>query len=237
MQCKTRLNKLNKNFKMKFRWFKNILYVMAFAIICKNAQTTNWSPGWFSNGANWYQWDVSCKTWADSTGWMTCEKYMYYDNITKMWVFCQEGQYYDSTYQLCRNCDGKWTGNCKYQKQCFTWTEPKILDLETITCVDSCDSSKMAIQSSQYSLSKIWRALKYYVDPLSSEMIELGTIIYPYRSFRAISSDILNNFSHQKVNISVYLKEYTSTHISDLSNFFLNISSIEISSYSVNSNS
>ena len=140
-----------------------------------------------------------------------------------------------SLYRVCRNWDGKWYGNWKYQKQCFTWIGPQILDLETLTWVDSCDTSKMVLESSQYSLSKIWRALKYYVNPLSSEMVELGTAAYPYRSFRAISSDILNNFSHQNVNVLVYLKEYTEVHISDLSNYFLNISSIKITSYSENS--
>ena len=146
--------------------------------------------------------------------------------------FWPDGQYYDSTYQIWRNWDGKWTGYWKGQKQWFIWDSGKVLDLETLSCVTNWDASKYQISSSQYSTGELWRLSQFYVDPLSSELIELGTISYPYKSMKAVSSDILNNFSHQKVNITIYLKEYEYVYMSDLTGFYLNITLVQITSYS-----
>ena len=104
---------------------------------------------------------------------------------------------------------------------------------------DSCRMSAKVVEdcSSQYSTGELWRLSQFYVNPLSSEIIELGTISYPYKSMKAVSSDILNNFSHLNVNITIYLKEYESIYMSDLTGYYLNITSILITSYSTSSNS
>ena len=182
-------------------------------------------------------WDSSWKTWINANSCDTCENYMYYDSTTNKWKFWQDGQYYDNTYQIWRSWDGKWTGYWKGQKQWFVWEQSKVLDLETLSWVSNCDVAKYQISSSQYSIGELWRLSQFYVDPLSSEIIELGTISYPYKSMRAVSSDILNIFSHQNVNITIYLKEYESVYMSDLTGYYLNITSIHITSYSTSSNS
>jgi hypothetical protein len=65
-------------------------------------------------------------------------------------------------------------------------------------------------------------------------MIELGTKEYPYRSFRAVSSEILNQFSHQDLNVTIYLKGGTKVYIEDDTTYFINISKVTITSYSDN---
>ena len=159
---------------------------------------------------------------------------MIYCTIQK-WMFWGDGEYYDFSYETWRSWDGKCTGYWKGQKKWFECDPSKVLDLETLVWVSTCNPSKIEINSSQYSISTIWRLPQFYVDPLSSEMIELGTIHYPYKSMRAITSDILNNFSHKDVNITIYLKENSSIFISDLTGYFLNITSVKFMSYSTNS--
>jgi hypothetical protein len=81
-------------------------------------------------------------------------------------------------------------------------------------------------------IDKIWRSLNFYVDPSSSEMIELGTKKYPYRNFRSLASEILVQYSYQEVNISIYLKEGKTIYIEDDTTYFLSLGSITIKSYS-----
>ena len=183
---------------------KNVIFPLLLFLVGLALCESYWQDGSFWDGTQWIKWDDSWKTWTNSTECASCEEYMYYDSMTNKWAYCADGEYYDNTYQVWRNWDGKWTGNWKYQRQWFEWSEHQILDLESILCVYNCDLPKFVLEGYQYSLSKIWRSLEYYVNPQSSEMVELGTITYPYRSFRAVASEILNNFSHQNVNITIY---------------------------------
>ena len=178
--------------------------IMQMLLIIRIAYSLTWQDGFYLNATYWAKWDDSWKTWANASECLSWESYMYYDSGTGKWSFWAEGQYYDFSYQTWRNWDGKWRGNCLGQKSWFTWASPQILDLEAVTCVTNCDTSKMIIESPQYLVGKVWRSLEYYVNPQSSEMVEIGTITYPYRSFRAVASEILNNFSHQNVSITIY---------------------------------
>ena len=195
-----------------------------------------WEQGWYDDSGLWRMWDQTWREWADATNWTVWENYMYLsaDTIQK-WMFWGDGEYYDFSYETWRSWDGKCTGYWKGQKKWFECDPSKVFDLETLVWVSTCNPSKIEINSFQYSISTIWRLPQFYVDPLSSEMIELGTIQYPYKSMRAITSDILNNFSHKDVNITIYLKENSSIFISDLTGYFLNITSVKFMSYSTNS--
>ena len=177
------------------------LILVLLVLFWLQVEATSWQSGWFWNGIQWMVWDSSWRTCSNATSCDSCEDFMYYDSTTNKWKFWQDGQYYDSTYQIWRNWDGKWTGYWKGQKQWFVWDSGKFLDLETLSCVTNWDALKYQVSSSQYSTGELWRLSQFYVDPLSSELIELGTISYPYKSMKAVSSDILNNFSHQNMNI------------------------------------
>jgi hypothetical protein len=68
-------------------------------------------------------------------------------------------------------------------------------------------------------------------------MLELGTQQYPYRSFKSVSSEILNLLSYHDINITIYIKEGTTIYIEDDTTYFLVIGSVIITSYSSTSSS
>ena len=205
----------------------------------KLAQSLSWLNGWYleTGGKSWALWDDSWLTWTKSSECTSWEKYMYLDTTTKMWTLWPSGQYYDFTYQICRNWDDKWNESCQYQTKCFAWDSTKIFDMESMSWVSAWNSPKSNIISLQYSIASIWRLPDFYVDPLSSDIIELGTIRFPYKSMRAVSSDIINNFSHKNIDITIYLKENTNIYVSDYTTYFINITSVKITSYSTTSSS
>ena len=157
------------------------------------------------------------------------------DSYTNLCTFWSTGQYYDSTYQICRNCDGKWNGLCLGQSSWFACISPNILDLESMACISTCPSNKARITSSQYTIGTICREPNFYIDPSSSQIVELGTKPYPYKTFRAMASDLLNNFSHKNLNININVKENVQLYLSDNTNFVMNITSVKLTSYSDNS--
>ena len=181
---------------------------------------------------NWQKWHDSCLTWTNSTQCATCEDYMFMDSYTNLCTFWSTGQYYDSTYKVCRNCDGKWNGLCLDQTSWFTWTSPNILDLESMACISKCTANKVSITSTQYVTGIICREPNFYIDPSSSQIVELGTKAYPYKTFRAMASDLLNNFSHKNLNININVKENTQLYLYDNTNFVMNITSVKLTSYS-----
>jgi hypothetical protein len=104
-----------------------------------------------------------------------------------------------------------------------------------LSCVLACKDTQLEISSNQYNIDKICRSTNFYVDPSSSKMIELGTKEYPYRNFRAVSSEILNHFSYKNLNITIYLKGGTKVYLEDDTTYFINIFSITITTYYDNS--
>ena len=64
--------------------------------------------------------------------------------------------------------------------------------------------------------------------------MEFGTKQYPYRYFKYVSSEILNQFSHKDVEITIYLKEGTDVYIRESDTFFINITKVTVTSYSDN---
>ena len=214
----------------------NIMYFSLWiTLITKIWISQNWNTGWYLSSTIWQKWDDSWKTWSESSKCDTCENYMFLDSTSKLWSFWLENQYYDYTYQIWRDWDGKWNNYWKGQKLWFEWDSAKVFDLETLTWVPDWNKPKIKLTNLQYSIRSICRSFEFYIDPLSPEIIELGTISYPYKSMRAISSEILNIFSHLNVNITIYLKENTTVYISDYTSYFLNITSIKIMSYSADS--
>jgi hypothetical protein len=66
-------------------------------------------------------------------------------------------------------------------------------------------------------------------------MIELGTKEYPYRNFRAVSSEVLNHFSYKNLNITIYLKGGTKVYLEDDTTYFINIQNVTVMTYYHNS--
>ena len=63
------------------------------------------------------------------------------------------------------------------------------------------------------------------MDPFSDKSIELGTLEYPYRSFKSVNFEIITYFSHTDKDIIIYTKN---SYIEDGYSKFLNLSSVSI---------
>jgi hypothetical protein len=68
-------------------------------------------------------------------------------------------------------------------------------------------------------------------------MIELGTKQHPYKSFKAVASELLNNFSFLNASITIYLKEGERIYVEDNTNYFFDLDSVTVTSYSSSSSS
>jgi hypothetical protein len=191
-----------------------------------------WSNGFYSIGTAWMTWDSSCKTCSDGGSWDTWEDFMMLDVSTNLCKSCLDGEYLDSTVNYWRSWVGSWQAKWGYRLDCFECPADQIFHLETLQCVTEWNSPNVLLEGTQYALPKIWRTLSYYVDPDSEEFIELGTKKYPFRTFKSVSSEILNNLSNSNVQIMLYLKEERKVYIEDDTTFFINMTSISIASYS-----
>ena len=93
----------------------------------------------------------------------------------------------------------------------------------------------MLISDSQLAISSVCRGFDYYVDPISTEVIELGTLQYPFKSLGFVFVELLNFHANTPRAINVHLKENTQSHIDLSFNYIINISTVTISPYSTTS--
>ena len=212
--------------------WKHKVAVLAMLICFALQANLQWTDGFYLNNDLCYQWDGSCKTCDDTTAWTSWEDYMFLNSTSGYCTFCADGEYYDDTFEQCRSWEGKWTGDWAYQTTCFECTNGEMLDTDTLTWVTECSSPKIAINDSQFTVDSICRGNDFYVDPESSSILEIGSKDNPYRSMRALMSEILNHHSNQDKVISIYLKENTEVFLEDETNFLINITQVKISSYS-----
>ena len=103
--------------------------------------------------------------------------------------------------------------------------------------VSECASNEVFIQDPQLRNFKLCRPTDYYVDPDSSEIIELGTKKYPYKNIALVFIEILNFHSNSNRSISIFLKEFTTSYVMQAKNYIINMTSVSIDSYSVGLNS
>ena len=76
------------------------------------------------------------------------------------------------------------------------------------------DSTEIyTMNTTQYSQPQICRSNTYYVNPESTEIIELGTLEYPYKSIKYVFVEILNLHANSDRTINVILKEGTTDYI------------------------
>jgi hypothetical protein len=75
---------------------------------------------------------------------------------------------------------------------------------------------------------KACRTPDYYVDPNSSEMLELGTLEYPYRTMKSATSEILNFLSNNHLNVTIHTY---SAYLEDGMNVFINMTNVAFKSH------
>jgi len=84
----------------------------------------------------------------------------------------------------------------------------------------------------QYEVTNVCRSLNFYIDPDSTEQMELGTQMYPYRNLRSATSEILNHYSFTDVNINIYLKENARVYVEEDITYFFRMNTVTVTSYS-----
>jgi len=70
--------------------------------------------------------------------------------------------------------------------------------------------------------------MNYYIDPLSDSPLELGTLLYPYKTAEAVITEIINFHSHSSSAVIVYTKD---VYIEDGIQLYMNFSSITFTSH------
>jgi len=206
--------------------------VMSLLLLVNYAKAVeSCSNGYYSGENAWYPCEESWRTWSQANTCDSCDIYRSLDSSTSLCISCPEGEYMDTTSNTCRDCGDNWGGLWSYQEKCFACSENEFLDLESFECLSEDQCVSATYSSSQYRVP-IWRTLNFYINPESDEMLELGTILYPYRSFRSIASEILTQHSSTDSNINIYLKENTRVYIEDGTFYIVSVGSVSISSYS-----
>ena len=162
---------------------------------------------------------------------MECAEDFYLNNTTKKWQLWSYGEYYDSTLDVCQDCSDRCSGKCKYQSSCFSCSADEYFDLEQMKCVNEWIDS-LPIINSYFNDIPICRSYNYYVDPESNEITELGTIDYPYKHLGKPFVEIYNFHAHSNATINVYVKENTDNFIELNKNIIVNITQVNLSSYS-----
>lgn len=184
--------------------------------------------GFYKDGDYWKPCSASCKTWSNASVWDSWQDHMFLNSSTQLWEYCPYGEYYDSTVESWRSWNGFWNNGWKYQDFCIEWPSDQALDLETVTWVSDWSSNTKKIESSQLNLPAVWRNYEYYVDPYSTQILELGTREFPYRSMRAVTSEIVNFHCHTPVDIKIYTKE---AFMEEATVYYVNMSSVSISNH------
>jgi len=74
--------------------------------------------------------------------------------------------------------------------------------------------------------------MNYYIDPSSTQIIELGTKAYPFKNIGLAFVEILNYHSHSENTVSVFLKEGLTHNVLVSSNYVINMTEVIVESYS-----
>ena len=97
-----------------------------------------------------------------------------------------------------------------------------------MNCLTTIPIGSVLLTSDHLNIDQIYRTLDYYIDPLSTEIIELGTYKYPYKSIKSVISEIINFHSHVHRDIVIYTKD---AYIEDELFHIINITSVTITSH------
>lgn len=157
---------------------------------------------------------------------------MFIDAVTGLWESWPENEYFDSTTEVCRTCNGSCNDECMANIGCLECPAGQNLNLHSLQCQDSWDG--IIIESSDLSIEKVCRIysdtgeIEYYVDPQSTQPLELGTYEYPYRSLKSANFEILNFFSHSDISVVIYI---TDAYVEDDTNVYINMTSVKVTAH------
>ena len=210
---------------------KILIGVLLFALN-SIVQVIAWDKGYFDNDGTWQKWHYSCLTWDDSNSWLTCPDTRFLDENSGLWETWQYGEFYDSTLGICKSCNGRCAAKWAYLFSWFECPSDQYFDLTKMTWTQKCTATQVAINNKQLHSLKLWRDFKIYVNPDSKELIELGTIKYPYKQLGAAFVEIFNIHSHSNRSISVLISEKTQNILELRKNIIMNITQVSVDVYS-----
>ncbi|CAI2362983.1 unnamed protein product [Moneuplotes crassus] len=171
-----------------------------------------------------------CKECNEISSCSACEDYMFMNSTNSLCEKCPIGTYYGATGGTCKSCEGSCEGPCKAQLSCITCPLGEILNLSTLKCDTSCNG--VVLESDILNLPPYCKpfgvdgvSMEYYIDPQSSQPLELGTLEYPYRSFKAANLEITSFFSHSIAAITIFTK---SAYLQDNTNYYINMTAVGI---------
>ena len=150
---------------------------------------------------------------------------------------CPDSQYYDYISDIWRDCNGVCSYSWSYQKNWFKWSNNQYFDLETLSCVDLCDSTKIGVNNTKFQNIPTWKSLNIYVDSGSTSIIELGTIDNPYKNLLLAFIEILNLHSHTSRTINIYVKTGTTLYVMPGYMYLINVSKVNLLTYTSSSSS
>ena len=196
---------------------------------------TSWEIGYYLSGIDCIKCNGTWLTCTDPNSWDTCTQSMFKNTTTNLCQFCPDTEYYDNTAEKCQPWNEKCIEKWAYQKFCFDCPVGEFFHLDTMAWIQSCGLDSIGITDPQLWNKPVWRPFTYYVDILSTDFIELGTNKHPYKNLELAFVEILNFHSHSNSSLTVFVKEFTKNMIGLNLNYVLNISKVEVWSYS-NSN-
>ena len=156
---------------------------------------------------------------------------------------CPDGYFYSNALNSCLSWNGSWRAEWAYQVSCFNWSISLSYDssgnaldkfsLSSMAWVSNCGSNEVFIQDAQLRNLKLCRSLDYYVNPKSSEIVELGTQQYPYKNIALAFLEVLNYHSFSTRTVNIYLMENTTNYLMQNTNYVIGMTLVNIESYSV----
>ena len=194
--------------------------------------SATWTDGYFDNSGTWTKWNSSWLTWANAASCLTCNE-MILNSTTGLWERCPNGQYFDTPRQTCQSWGTSWIDKWAYQSFWFQWNSTQSFDLTQLKWVTTCNSTtQISFKDSQFQNLQVCRDNNYYVNPSSTQIIELGTKQYPYKNIGLVFAELFNLRSYSSSQISIFIKEGTTWYMQQGYNYVLSISSVTIQTYS-----
>lgn len=206
------------------------VFVLVFLSLLRVA-SAQCLDGYFDDDGICQMCHESCATCENEFSWTAWVNRIF--NITSgLWEICEEGKYYSESDEQWILWSTNCADLCAYNVGCFECNSGEFYDLDSRTCIEECSSEKLKINNPMLRSLNICRSLNYYVDNQSIKVLELGTKDFPYKDISHVFVEILNLHSHSERSINVHIKENTVNYISQESLFIINMTLVNIESYS-----
>jgi hypothetical protein len=143
------------------------------------------------------------------------------------------GNYFSRVHIQWMSWDGNCNAECAYQSFWFEWQDDYYYDLDSRTWVQQWNNvTQVAVNSTMFGNKLVCRGFNYYVDSLSSEVVELGTNTYPYKDLSAVFVELVNLHGGTTRNTTVFIKADTINYLYLRQNPIVGMSNITFTSYS-----